>query len=204
MALTPLTNRMEKLNMITATASERPKRSRIRLALVLGFMRKHERSLIFVVPSLIAVILSAVIGLNVYAITDSVSDGLGVASVMALTALIVSMITATLASDNSEARTAQTWKRYYMSRVSEARRNSEALTAEIDSLTNLISDMTLGASWYDSEKRDLLRLNLVAWISNGGTIGTYAEAFHNGEGVGDDDCLTREHAVRRYLGQHTY
>jgi uncharacterized membrane protein len=167
-------------------------------------MRKHERTLAYLAPVALGFILSALIGLQV-GLDTSLSYGLTVGACVFLLGLIVSLIVGVLASDNSEARTANRWKRYYISRVSEASRNSEALSAEIDSLTNLVSDFMIDASeWYDSEKRDLLRLNLLAWIAKGGTIGTYAEAFHNGEGVGDDDCLTREHSVRRYLGQRTH
>jgi uncharacterized membrane protein len=166
-------------------------------------MRKHERALAYLAPVALGFILSALIGLQV-GLDVSPSYGLTVGACVFLLGLIVSLIVGVLASDNSEARTANRWKRHYISRVSEASRNSEALSAEIDCLTNLVSAMTLGTSWYDSQKREAIRLYILAWIANGGTIGTYAEAFHNGEGVGLDEQVTREDAMKRYIGQRTH
>jgi hypothetical protein len=192
---------MEKSVMATATATVRPKRTRILRATLAGWASRHEFGLTVLFVVTLGVFLTALLGLSTSPEVNSLSVNLGITALSATITVIVALVTALVAFDKGERESGARWARSYRLRVAQATSDHDTQHEEIQNLTRLVLALVVND---DERHADYsVRTCVASWIANGHSVSEYADAFHNGEGIGLDDMVRRDNFVVKYLNSPT-
>lgn len=185
--------------MATATATVRPKRTRIVRAQLSLWATRHEYALMTSLVVALGVFTTALLGLATSPEVNSLSVNLGITALSATITALVALITALVAYDKGERDSSAKWRNSYRVRVAQATSDYEQQCEEIENLTRLVKSLTLPSN--DAEDREHCRVALVAWILSGRTISEFADSFYNEEGIGLGDEILIKELVRKY---HAY
>ena len=187
--------------MATATATVRPKRTRIVRAQLAGWASRHEFGLTVLFVVTLGVFLTALLGFATSPEVNSLSVCLGITALSATITVLVALITALVAFDKGERESGARWARSYRLRVAQATSDYDTQHEEIQNLTRLVLALVVNE---DERHADYsVRTCVASWLANGHSVSEYADAFHNGEGIGLDDMVRRDEFVAQYLNSPT-
>jgi hypothetical protein len=176
--------------MATATATVRPKRTRIVRAQLSLWASKHEFALALSFVVVLGAFVTGLLALSVSPEVDSLSVNLGITSLSAM-----------ITYDKGERDSGARWSKSYRMRVAQATSEHDSLVAEVENLTRLVLALVVNE---DADHADYsVRTCVASWLANGHSVSEYADAFHNGEGIGLDDMVRRDNFVAKYLNSPT-
>jgi hypothetical protein len=149
----------------------------------------------------LGVLTTALLGFATSPEVSSLSTTLGITALSATITALVALITALVAYDKGEQDSSAKWRNSYRVRVAQATSDYEQQCEEIENLTRLVLALVVND---DERHADYsVRTCVASWIANGHSVNEYADAFHNGEGVGLDDMVRRDELVAKYLKSPT-
>lgn len=187
--------------MATATATVRPKRTRIVRAQLSLWASKHEFALALSFVAVLGAFVTGLLALSVSPEVDSLSVNLGITSLSATITVLVALITGMITYDKGERDSGARWSKSYRMRVAQATSEHDSLVAEVENLTRLVLALVVNE---DADHADYsVRTCVASWLANGHSVSEYADAFHNGEGIGLDDMVRRDNFVAKYLNSPT-
>ena len=205
--------------MDTATQTARPTRWQIRRALLSAWLDRNEHRVTVTVVVMLGVLLSVILAMALFRDYGmSALDALTISAVSALTTAVVSVFVVGVTADRVSLNVSATWRQHYARTASErdtyrdardtARTERDALSARLSALTDIayaigderdnLARLILSMVESDDYARDGITA-LRAYIGATFSLNDYADAFHNSEGIGLRDTITREAIARCYL-----
>lgn len=187
--------------MATATATVRPKRTRIVRAQLSLWATRHEFAVAISFVTVLGVFVTGLLALSVSPEVDSLSVNLGITALSATITALIALITGMITYDKGQTDSGTRWSQSYRMRVAQATSDYEKQHEEIQNLNRLVLALVVNQDADFAECS--VRTCVAAWVTNGGTISEYADCFHNEEGIGLDDMVRRDEFVAKYLKSPT-